>query len=114
LRGAEATRAKHGTLVVSAPVIDPPKDGLKPARVARHIEQPKIDKGWEMAKIDPKEKEQLREKMRAEGEGVKPDEHPAKAVNEADVKIVHERAKAPETAPPLTGRSRKSENETSP
>ncbi len=106
-------QAKGGVLAVNAPVIDPPDGKIKPEKIAKKIDQPKVDKGWDMVKADEKQKEKFHQKLKAEAQGMKPEDHPAKQVSDADLKIVQEKTKAHEGGQPVVegGKTGKHKNE---
>ncbi len=90
-------RQQGNQLIVAAPAIRKSEGDFKPQKVARVIQTPKIDTGWNKIK-DPKVKKELRAKMETQSAAT-PKDAPAKPVDEAEVKVVEERIKAqPATA----------------
>jgi hypothetical protein len=68
LQGKRGAQRKDGELVMVAPQVKKDSKEARPERVAKKIDQPKVDKGW-AAVGDETVKQQIRAKQRAEAEG---------------------------------------------
>lgn len=78
-------------LFMAAPLIAPPKQEFKPAKVAKVFDKPVINKGW--AGVDPKQKLQLQAAIKAQTKGVKLT--PARPVTAQQLAVV------PKAGPPV-------------
>ena len=78
-------QAKGNQLLAPAPLIVAPKQPFKPAKVAKVVASPKIDKGW--SKVDPNQKLQLQTAIKAQTKGLKPNQ-PAKPITAQQLAVV--------------------------
>lgn len=104
--GRTLSKQQGGQLVVVAPDVAPPTDKLqsRPARIAKVVDQPKINTGWGDTG-DAKMKKQVEEKFKRDAKGMTPQNAPAKPPTENEMKIVEETVKAgskhPTQPPPI-------------
>lgn len=96
-------KVQKGQLLVNAPAITQPDGQFKPEKIARKIDQPKIDKGWDMVKVDEKQKEKIQKQLHAEAKDMKPEDKPARAVSDSELKVVKEKSKTQEVGQPVDG-----------
>ena len=92
--GKMLARQQGNQLFVPAPQLTAATaaTGLKPARIARTIAAPKMDRGWTVVK-DAQERAQLQAKMKEQAGGANPEKNPAKPPTAAELQAVETRIK---------------------
>jgi hypothetical protein len=85
-KGAFA-QARGNQLFVPAPAIAAPSQPFKPQKVARTINQPRVDKGWAHV-TDPQQKQQIQSKFLAQTKGATPNQAHAKPVSAQALEVI--------------------------
>jgi hypothetical protein len=86
-------RQQGNQLVVAAPEVEKPAGKIKPRKIARTVQQPRVENGWSRIK-DPKVKQEVQARMREQAKVARIEDAPAKEVDPEDLKVVEEKAGA--------------------